>query len=74
MNSLALFFLILAIISFVIGYYKNYQKCPKTKIEYRYIPRTFQEEQLTVPDLKNRFNKMFNNISIRATYPTNSIE
>jgi len=32
--------------------------CPKPYIEYRYVPRTFKEEQEKVP-LEDIFNKLF---------------
>ena len=55
----------------IIGYVKNFQKCPEPKIEYRYVPRTFFEEQIAPTNLKQSFNGMFNDESIWKQYPFN---
>ena len=39
-------------------------KCPPTKIEYRYVPRTFQEESLNPVKVTDIFNNMFTETSI----------
>tara|TARA_B100002019_G_C21211154_1_gene569513 strand:+ start:400 stop:687 length:288 start_codon:yes stop_codon:yes gene_type:complete len=42
---------------------KMYYKCPPNKIEYRYIPRSFNDEQDNPVPLKSIFGKMFSNPS-----------
>lgn len=43
------------------GYIKAHIKCPPPRIEYRYIPRTFEEQQDDPVPLLNVVGKMFNN-------------
>ena len=47
--------LLIGLIFLIIGYMERYKKCPLPKIEYRYIPRNFYEEQVTENNLKNTF-------------------
>ena len=54
-----------------IGYMENYNKCPPTKIEYRYIPRSFYEEQVSSINLKNFYSDLFNEPDTWASYPFN---
>ena len=55
--SFGLFFL--AIIFIVYSLTKAYNKCPEPKIEYKYIKRTFNQEQNDPVELKKIFGKMF---------------
>ena len=71
MNSLALFFFMLAILCFCIGYTKSYKECPKPIIKYKYIPKNFEEQHLTLPNLKKKYIAMFNDKSIWLNYPIN---
>ena len=60
------FILILLLIGFfliVIDTTKMYYKCPPNKIEYRYIPRSFEDEQNSIIPIKTIFGKMFDNPS-----------
>ena len=34
-------------------------KCPPPRIEYRYVPRTFYEEQIASGDILKNFDSMF---------------
>jgi len=43
----------------VMGYYREYSKCPNPIIEYRFIPRTFYDEQLSTPNLIKQFSSLF---------------
>lgn len=49
-----------------ISYHQELIKNAKTKtiIEYRYLPRSFYEEQLQPSDVHRTFNEMFNKDSI----------
>ena len=38
---------------------KTMTKCPKPYIQYRYIPRTFKDEQDEPAPIEDLFNKMF---------------
>ena len=44
MKSIILLFLFIGIIFMVIGYIKTNQKCPPPIIEYRYYPKTFNQQ------------------------------
>ena len=43
----------------VIGFIKSRQGCPPKRIEYRYIPRTFIEEQESPTPVSEIFARMF---------------
>ena len=59
MNSLPLLFLLLGMFFILVGYYKFNKDCPPAKIEYRYIPRTFYNEQMSPGNVQQTFNNMF---------------
>ena len=60
MRSIALLLLFIGIVLVVIGYTKSTLKCPPPKIEYRFVPRTFYEEQLSSGNVSKTFQSMFN--------------
>ena len=64
-RSIALLFLLLGIVFITIGYSKQNLKCPPPEIEYRLIPKTFYEEQLTntQPNIINENNPFMNNLT-----------
>jgi hypothetical protein len=49
----------IGIISIVVGYVNQIKKCPPPTVEYRYIPRTFQEDQDNPVKISELFNTMF---------------
>lgn len=69
MKSIAFLLLIIGLFMIVVGYFKDKDNCDEKKIEYRYIPRNFSDEQNTTPDLKNLYSDMFNNAEVRSKYP-----
>lgn len=44
-RSILIMFLFIGITLVIIEFVKTEQKCPKQKIIYKYIPRTFEDEQ-----------------------------
>lgn len=75
MRSVSLLILIIGLLLIVIGYMEQKQYCGEPKVEYRYIPRNFYEEQNAEIDLKNMYNNMFNGNSVWNKYPHgNNIE
>ena len=44
------------------------------KIEYRYIPRNFYEEQITENNLKSLYSDMFNKSDTWSKYPVGDAE
>ena len=52
---------IIGIILIIVDLAKTYNKCPPEKTVYRYIPRTFIEEQENPVPLDDIFYDMFNN-------------
>ena len=68
MNTFALFILLIGVFFIILGYYKNYKNCPPTKIEYRYIPRSFWDEYNMDDTTLNKFCSMFNKFSVRIIY------
>ena len=71
MKSLVLIIFIIGIVFITVGYMENYNKCPPPRIEYRYIPRSFYEEQVSSINLKNFYSDIFNEPSTWSTYPFN---
>ena len=49
----------MGIISIAVGYVNQLKKCPPSKIEYRYIPRTFQEDQNNPVKVSQLYHTMF---------------
>ena len=60
---LLLILLFIGILLTSIGYVKSENSCPAPIIEYRYIPRTFQEEQDNPTKVTEIFETMFDNQS-----------
>jgi len=59
MKSVVILLLIIGIVMIIMGYYREYSKCPNPIIEYRFIPRTFYDEQLSTPNLMKQFSGLF---------------
>ena len=71
MNNLAFFLFIIGSVFLTIGVMENkYKKDSSNKvIEYRFIPRSLYDEQMTPSDLKQTFQSMFQeNIDTSRTY------
>ena len=45
MKSIILLLAIVGILMVGVGFIKNNMQCPPARIEYRYVPKTFTEEQ-----------------------------
>ena len=45
MKSIVLLLAMIGIILIAVGYVKSNLQCPPPRIEYRYIPKTFDDEQ-----------------------------
>ena len=59
MKGLLFFILFIGLIFIVAGYIQSNQRCPPPIVVYRYIPRTFEEEQDNPMPLVSMFGKMF---------------
>jgi hypothetical protein len=59
MKSIVLLLFFIGIVSIIVGYQKQKQICPKPIIEYRYIPRTFYDEQLSAGNVLKQFSSIF---------------
>jgi len=59
MKSFVLLLMFAAFLAITIGYINQIKTCPAPKIEYRYIPRTFEQEQNEPVKLSQLFNSMF---------------
>lgn len=60
---LLILILFIGILFLSIGWIKSEQFCPAPIIEYRYIPRTFKEEQNNPVKVSELFDNMFTNES-----------
>jgi len=59
MKSVITIGLFIGVLLITVGYVNQLQKCPPPTIEYRYIPRTFKEDQDNLPQVSEIFTKMF---------------
>lgn len=64
MNGVGIFFQVILFIGLfivIIDLVRTYNRCPENKVIYRYIPRSFREEQENPVPLDDIFYTMFNN-------------
>jgi hypothetical protein len=54
---------LIGLISIIISITRAYYKCDVNKVEYRYIPRTFKEEQENPVPIYDLFGDIFTNSS-----------
>ena len=59
MKSIIILITFVGIIAIVIGYINQIQQCPPPRVEYRYIPRTFEDEQNDPVKVTKLFKNMF---------------
>ena len=59
MKSLVLILMFAGVLAITIGYVNQVKSCPAPIIEYRYIPRTFTQEQDHPVKISELFNSMF---------------
>jgi hypothetical protein len=59
MKLFLLSLIFIGILFIIIGYVKTYEKCPPPRIEYRFVPRTFKEEQEQPVSVDEIFKDMF---------------
>jgi hypothetical protein len=66
MKSLVMFFFVVGIVMITLGYQRKILNNTKTKtvVEYRYIPRSIYEEQMSPINLQDSFVDMFKNEDI----------
>ena len=65
---LILLLLFIGILFTSVGYTKSLYSCPSPIVEYRYVPRTFQEEQNNPTKVSTIFQTMFENSSPWGDY------
>jgi hypothetical protein len=58
-KNILIILIFVGILCMVIALTKNEVNCPEQKVIYRYIPRTFEEEQEEPVYVSDIFNKMF---------------
>ena len=46
-------------LAITVGYVNQLKKCPPPKIEYRYVPRTFQQDQENPVKISELYHTMF---------------
>jgi len=59
MKSIIILIFIIGVVMVLVGYTRQYSICPNPRIEYRYIPRTFYDEQLSSENVLKQFSSMF---------------
>ncbi len=63
MKSLVFLFLLVGFVLVVIGFVKTNQDCPPPIVQFRYIPKTFNQEQSVQQPISSIFGTMFDNVS-----------
>ena len=61
MKSIVLLLFFTGLMFIILGYQKQLNILPNPKIEYRYIPRTFYDEQLSSGNVLKQFSSLFEN-------------
>ena len=61
MKSIVLLLFFIGLMFIILGYQKQLNVLPNPKIEYRYIPRTFYDEQLSSGNVLKQFSSLFDN-------------
>ena len=59
MKSKILLLFIIGIIFIAVGYYKDNQQCPPPIVQFRYVPKTFSQEQDVEEPILSTFSSMF---------------
>ena len=59
MKSIVLLLFFTGFMFVILGYQKQLNVLPNPKIEYRYIPRTFYDEQLSSGNVLKQFSSLF---------------
>jgi hypothetical protein len=72
-KSLLVFLLLIGVIMIIIESVRTHTKCPREKIIYRYIPRSFEEEQEEPVYVSDIFKTMFTQASPWAA-DTNDVD
>jgi hypothetical protein len=60
MRTLVVILTFMGIMNIIVGYINQKQTCPEPKIEYRYIPRTFEQDQNNPVKVSDIYSTMFN--------------
>ncbi len=55
--------LIVGLLALTIDLGWTYNKCPPQKVVYKFVPKTFAEEQMNMEPMTDLFGKMFNDPS-----------
>ena len=63
MNSFIIVLFIVGLILITVGYVKENSSCPPPLVQFRYIPKTFNEEQSVHQPLISVYGNMFRNAS-----------
>lgn len=58
-KSLAFFLLFAGLLLIAVGYVRSNTRTPPPRVEFRYVPRTFEQEQDTPVPVLSVFGKMF---------------
>ena len=59
MKSIIILLIMMGVIFITVGYIKTNQMCPPPIVQYRYYPRSFEEEQTNPIPVSAIFGKMF---------------
>ena len=59
MKSIIVMLTVIGVIGLIIGYINQIKTCPPPRVEYRYIPRSFEDDQNDPVKITQLFKNMF---------------
>jgi hypothetical protein len=59
MKSIIVLTCFVGVVAIIIGYINQIKQCPPPRVEYRYIPRTFEDEQNDPVKVTKLYRNMF---------------
>jgi hypothetical protein len=59
MRAIVILFLLVGVCLVVVGYVQSNQSCPPPVVEFKYLPRSFEDEQNLPRPLMSIFGQMF---------------
>jgi len=59
MRAIVILFLLIGICLVVVGYVQSNQSCPPPVVEFKYLPRSFEDDQILQRPVMSIFGQMF---------------
>jgi len=63
MKPIVILLAFIGVVALIVGYVNQLKQCPPPQIEFRYLPRSFEEDQDNPQKVSILFGKMFSDAS-----------